>query len=200
MTCTLTAARVEETPRFIRDVCNSFDRVLKVRQLGEGESSDKLKPLLLESDMALGWRDSIASLEAPLLEELGFTLYCEHPHKHVLSFVNVVAPGHAEFAQRAWNFANDSMRVPLCLKFTPATIAAACVALTARIVRIHLPANLWTLLEVSQSQLDEIMSVLSELYTRPKVQYIPLPTDTAVHPARPTASVQPPQPPDTNHQ
>lgn len=42
---------------------------------------------------------------------------------------------NAALAQRSWNFMNDSMRTNVFVRFTPETIACACIYLAARQIK-----------------------------------------------------------------
>ena len=56
------------------------------------------------------------------VQELGFILYCEHPHKFILNYVQLLTTNNEvrnKLAQHAWNFINDSQRTNVCIKFAP---------------------------------------------------------------------------------
>ncbi len=46
-----------------------------------------------------------------------------------------------EFAQKAWNFLNDSLRTTMCVRFRPEVMAAAGIFLASRTLGIALPEN-----------------------------------------------------------
>ena len=43
--------------------------------------------------------------------------------------------------QEAWSLANDSLQIPLCVRFRSLTIACACVFLAARRLSIAMPED-----------------------------------------------------------
>jgi uncharacterized membrane protein YbhN (UPF0104 family) len=56
-----------------------------------------------------------------------------------------------EFAQKAWNFLNDSLRTTVCLRFSAEVVATAAIYMAARLLRLPLPESppWWELFEVS---------------------------------------------------
>jgi cyclin L len=86
-----------------------------------------------------------------------------------------------EVAQRAWNFLNDSMRTNVNLRFPPQVVATAAIWFAARLLLVKLPDNppWYTLFDATLDDIEEIASVLADLYTRDKVQYIAVDEDDA---------------------
>ena len=76
--------------------------------------------------------------ELIILNELGYVLYTHHPHRFLLSYLQLVK-GDAKLAQLAWNSINDAMRTCACVLFRPEALAAAAIWLGARQLAVPLP-------------------------------------------------------------
>jgi hypothetical protein len=76
--------------------------------------------------------------------------------------------------QEAWNLVNDSLRVPICIRFRTATIACACIHLAARRVSVPMPENppWWQIAGAAIVDMEEIALEILSLYTLPKPVYI----------------------------
>jgi cyclin T len=88
-----------------------------------------------------------------MLKEMGFLVYVEHPHKFIPNYIEILGlASDTNFMQAAWNYANDSLRTPLCIKFPPEVIATGCIALAARKVGIKFPEHLswWELFDATE--------------------------------------------------
>lgn len=113
-----------------------------------------------------------------MLKEMGFSTYVEHPHKYLLQYLSILNQStNKDLAQKAWNFMNDSLRVPLCVKFRPEVIATACIYMASRAMGIVLPEEpdpWWELFDSKQEQLDEIAWTINQLYKEPPASYISL--------------------------
>jgi len=73
--------------------------------------------------------------------------------------------------QTAWNYMNDSLRTDIFLRFTPETIACACIDLAARTLQISLPKNppWFIIFGAKQEEIHYIMISILRLYKhRPK--------------------------------
>jgi len=172
MTALFLATKVEESARKIRDILNVFDRLLKKRQ---GLALDLLDAT---SQRYARWRGQMKAMELVMLKELGYILYVDHPHKFFLHYINCLNLDR-EVAQRAWNFLNDSMRTNICLRFRPEVVATAAIFLAVRLLQIKLPEKWYELFDTSLEDMEEVASVISELYTRAKAKYIPLDEEDA---------------------
>lgn len=146
------AAKVEESPRRVRDVLNVFNALFQHRDDG----SHALEPLDLNSERYLRMKQLVVGVEAEVLTELGFLLYTEHPHKFILNYVRLICPDPSleqQLAQRAWNVINDSARTDLCLRFAPEAICCAAISMAARALRLPLPTQppWWEVFEVAKA-------------------------------------------------
>ena len=128
-TCLFLAAKVEETPKKLRDViAESFkiERGTKPTDLGEVEIA-RLK-------------EQILTHERRLLVVLGFDLRVDHAHKHLLQYVKFIG-GTRALAEAAWNVINDSQGTTLCLQYAPRCIAAAAASLASERLELKLPPH-----------------------------------------------------------
>jgi hypothetical protein len=81
---------------------------------------------------------------------------------------------HSARLQEAWNLANDSLRVPICVRFQTLTIACACIFLAARRVGFSMPEDppWWDVLGIPLSDMETIALEIQSLYILPKPEYI----------------------------
>ncbi|CAF3859781.1 unnamed protein product [Rotaria sp. Silwood1] len=165
MACTNLAAKIEENARRIRDVINVFHHIKQIR------SGKTIRPLLIDQ-IYIDRKNEVIKAERRLLKELGFCVYVKHPHKMITVYLKVLEKEREKnLVQTAWNYMNDSLRTDIFLRFTPETIACACIDLAARTLQISLPKNPpWFI--IFGAKLDEInyiMIAILRLYKhRPK--------------------------------
>eukprot|EP00980_Cylindrotheca_fusiformis_P018956 scaffold6350_cov117-Cylindrotheca_fusiformis.AAC.1 len=150
MASTLLAAKVEEAPQSIKALIRVYSHLYRKRiLLATTESPEQVEkhPLgaslpeatkwtLAEKELRLSksplpsqmgpvystWHDKISKTEAQLLRQLG-----------VLELTDSM------FAQRAWDYCNDSCRLDLCVRFSAETIACSSILLTAWDMNVILP-------------------------------------------------------------
>lgn len=163
----------------LRDVLMVFHRVAQRRG---GLSISILDPGSRPYDAL---KVEVVRTERHILRSLGFILHVEHPHHLVLAFAPMLfltetAQG-CEIIQLAWNFANDSLRTSLCLRYKAQYVACAALFLAARLKRVPLPEqNLpegvlpwWSVIAgVDGESLRSISKELLELQTLPKAKYV----------------------------
>ena len=133
------AAKVEESPRKVRDVLNVYHHLEQKRG---GVSTPA--PLDVYSSRYNQYKERLVRAEREILKELGFILYCEHPHKFILNYVKLLTADSdtcGKLAQYAWNFINDSQRTNLCTKYAPEVICCAAIWMAARVLHIKLPSS-----------------------------------------------------------
>lgn len=145
------AAKVEESPRRLRDVLNVFNALFQYRDDGLRE----LEPLDIGSERYSNMKALVVHVEGEVLTELGFILYTEHPHKFILNYVKLICVDallEKPLAQKAWNVINDSARTDLCLRFAPEAICCAAISMAARALRLPLPTKpaWWEVFEVAK--------------------------------------------------
>ncbi|KAJ1639510.1 cyclin-like protein [Pavlovales sp. CCMP2436] len=168
------AAKVEESPRRIRDVLNVFNALFQLRD-GEKE----LQPIDLHSSKYANMKTLVLNTERDVLAELGFILYTEHPHKFILNYVKLLCTDPAlekPLAQLAWNVINDSARTTVCLRFSPEAICCAAISMAARSLGLPLPTKppWWEIFDVSKDDVDQVCGVMVDLYGRTKAKYVHL--------------------------
>ncbi|CAF3680567.1 unnamed protein product [Rotaria socialis] len=165
MACTNLAAKIEENARRIRDVINVFHHIKQVR------SGKTIRPLLVDQAY-IDRKGEVIKAERRVLKELGFCVYVKHPHKMITMYLKVLEKEREKnLVQTAWNYMNDSLRTDIFLRFTPETIACACIDLAARTLQIALPKNppWYIIFGAKHDEIHFIMIAILRLYNhRPK--------------------------------
>ncbi|MEE6483973.1 hypothetical protein FKM82_013708 [Ascaphus truei] len=164
MACVHLASKIEEAPRRIRDVINVFHRLRQLRE------KRKPAPLLLDQDY-VNLKNQIIKAERRVLKELGFCVHVKHPHKIIVMYLQVLGCEHNKhLVQTSWNYMNDSLRTDVFVRFSPETIACACIYLAARTLEISLPnrPHWFVLFGSSEEDIKEICFQFLRLYTRKK--------------------------------
>ncbi|CAF0966732.1 unnamed protein product [Adineta ricciae] len=162
MACTNLAAKIEENARRIRDIINVFHHIKQVR------SGSLIQPLLVDQTY-VDRKSEVIKGERRLLKELGFCVYVQHPHKMITMYLKVLEKEREiKLVQTSWNYMNDSLRTDIFLRFTPETIACACIDLAARNLQIPLPKNpRWYLIfGAKPEEVRYIMIAILRLYYR----------------------------------
>ncbi|CAF1418134.1 unnamed protein product [Adineta ricciae] len=165
MACTNLAAKIEENARRIRDVINVFNHIKQVR------SGKTIYPLLIDQ-VYIDRKGEVIKAERRILKELGFCVYVKHPHKMITVYLKVLEKEREkDLVQTAWNYMNDSLRTDVFLRFTPETIACACIDLAARSLQIALPKSppWYVIFGARANEVHFIMFSILRLYRhRPK--------------------------------
>ena len=130
MACIALASKIEEAPRRLRDVINVFNH-LKQQRTGQ-----PLKPMLLD-EMYIATKNQVITAERRLLKKLGFCVHVKHPHKFVVSLLQVLGlTSDHELVQTAWNYMNDCLRTDVFCRHTADTIAVSCIYLSTRVLGV----------------------------------------------------------------
>lgn len=165
MACVVLASKIEEAPRRIRDVINVFNHLKQLR------SGAKIEPLPLDKDY-IDQKTNVIRVERKLLKKLGFCVHIKHPHKFIVTLLQVLnQEENAELMQTSWNYMNDCHRTDVFIRHTPEVIACACIFLSARVLRIPLPSepcHWYELFDVTTAEIESVSKKILYLYTRPK--------------------------------
>ncbi|KAI8337263.1 cyclin-like protein [Chlamydoabsidia padenii] len=158
--CVYLACKVEESSRKVNDVTSACLTTLYSRSNSNEE----------KQQLFVTWRSAILWYERFLLESLCFDMTVEHPQQLVLEFATELdAPENVILA--SYGFANDSLRLPLCLIYDPQMIAAACMLLAYKAENKAIPTGTDTIwgrtLEQEPGLLAEIVGDIACLYTDP---------------------------------
>lgn len=133
-------------------------------------------------------KNNVIKSERRLLNVLGFVVHVHHPHKliyiylHILGLLRKESDPNAtkeqinrskELLQKAWSYMNDGLRTDMFLRYTPETIACACIQLAAKTVAqpVILPKSpfpWFELFDASDRDIRLISQMLMCLYTRTK--------------------------------
>uniref|UniRef100_A0A915MBZ3 Uncharacterized protein n=1 Tax=Meloidogyne javanica TaxID=6303 RepID=A0A915MBZ3_MELJA len=133
-------------------------------------------------------KNNVIKSERRLLNVLGFVVHVHHPHKliyiylHILGLLRKESDPNAtkeqinrskELLQKAWSYMNDGLRTDMFLRYTPETIACACIQLAAKTVEqpVILPKSpfpWFELFDASDRDIRLISQMLMCLYTRTK--------------------------------
>lgn len=183
----LLSAKLADQPRTLRHVANVIhDRVCAregtletLQYCGE----ERRRPLDFFGADGYDWKHELITTERHILKELGFRLKVELPHKFVLIFVNTLRdksgasawtePGVEDFRnflQRSWNYANDVMRIRLCVAEEPEAIAVACIALAARQCNTALPKGWQIVFGSSEKECERIVQEINWFYEMPSTK------------------------------
>ncbi|WAR14837.1 CCNL1-like protein [Mya arenaria] len=83
MACINLASKIEECPRRIRDVINTFHHVKQIR------NKKNIHPLVLDQNY-INLKNQVIKAERRVLKELGFCVHVKHPHKVIVMFLQVL--------------------------------------------------------------------------------------------------------------
>uniref|UniRef100_A0A7M5V6X3 Cyclin-like domain-containing protein n=2 Tax=Clytia hemisphaerica TaxID=252671 RepID=A0A7M5V6X3_9CNID len=159
------AAKIEESPRRIRDVINVCHHI-KQRMLQKSHT-----PMDFTSMTYFNLKNGIIKAERRILKDLGFCVHVKHPHKLIITYLQMI--GHEKnqnLARRAWNYMNDSLRSDVFVRFPPESIACACIFLAARNEQVPLPQRpAWfQIFDATYNEIEDISISIMRLYSKPK--------------------------------
>uniref|UniRef100_UPI00358F9C59 cyclin-L1-like n=1 Tax=Myxine glutinosa TaxID=7769 RepID=UPI00358F9C59 len=165
MACVNLASKIEEAPRRNRDIINVFHHLRQLR------SKRPPSPLVLDQNY-INTKNQLIKAERRVLKELGFCVHVKHPHKIIFMYLQMLeCEKNRPLVQTAWNYMNDCLRSNVFVRFSPETIACACIFLAARTLEIPLPNRPpWFLVfGTAEESIHEICLCILRLYNRPKV-------------------------------
>nr|CAG4644061.1 EOG090X0864 [Lepidurus arcticus] len=132
--------------------------------------AEPIQPMLLDQTY-INLKNQVIKAERRVLKELGFCVHVKHPHKIVVVYLQLLGlERNKKLAQMSWNYMNDSLRTDVWVRYSPETIASACIFLSAKILGIPLPTQpAWYLVFGAQETDLKLIAIrLIQLYKRPK--------------------------------
>jgi hypothetical protein len=168
------AAKLEEVveidspaPLRLRAIIMVFYRVFRRK---DGKLLDILDPYSSRYDLL---KSEVVRTERHMLRAFGFIVHVEHHHRFVLTFGQLLGLDK-ELLQEAWNLANDSLRIPLCVRYKAEVVACGLLFLAARRRGVPMPENppWWEVFGVSQNQLLDVAVALVDLQEQNKAVYV----------------------------
>jgi hypothetical protein len=151
----------------LRDILIVFYRIFRRK---DNKTLDVLDPYSSRYDLL---KTEVVRTERHMLRAFGFIVHVEHPHRFVLTFGQLLGLDK-ELLQQAWNLANDSLRIPLCVRYKAEVVACGLLFLAARRQGVPMPENppWWEVFGVDQNQLLEVARSLVDLLEQPKAVYV----------------------------
>lgn len=162
MACITLASKIEEAPRRIRDVINIFHHIKQVK------GGKTIQPLVLDQNY-INLKNQVIKAERRVLKELGFCVHVKHPHKIIVTLLQVLdCEKNTKLMQSSWNYMNDSLRTDIFVRYSPETIACACIYLSARLLQIALPNNppWFAVFGVSEEDIQDTCRRVLSIYNR----------------------------------
>ena len=172
LTALFLAAKVEEA-----DSATLLGDVLKVYNCCFHRRKGRTHELLVRGGPQYSkLKQQLLSIERYLLKELGFSLNMDHPHRYILHYIQFLEMNEdTEFAQCAWNYINDSMRLDLCVRHRSEAVACAGIYLAAKKLGRSLPQSPpWhTVFGATSDEISAISESVLRLYEQPKIGWLP---------------------------
>lgn len=159
------AAKIEESPRRLRDVINVCNHI---KQKWTHKS---ISPMDYFSNVYFNMKNNIIKAERRILKELGFCVHVKHPHKIIITYLQILElEKNVALARKAWNYMNDSLQSDCFVRYTPEKIACACIFLAARSLKLNLPQRppWWILFSADRDEIEDISLAILRLYARPR--------------------------------
>ncbi|KAI8139213.1 cyclin-like protein [Fennellomyces sp. T-0311] len=153
-TCVYLACKVEESSRKAMDIVQVC---MMCRKSRGNHNDEKTRQQLFAA---------ILQCEHTLLDTLCFDFTVQHPHQPLLDFASELQTSE-KILQAAWAFANDSLRLTLCLLYEPHLIAVGCLLLAYRLngEQIPLSGDLAKTVEDSYDALQYIVRNIMQIYS-----------------------------------
>ncbi|CAO3647426.1 unnamed protein product [Cunninghamella echinulata] len=156
-TCLFVATKVEESTRRIKDFINACAQ--------KAAKNDKLT-LEEGSKDFIKWKDTMLCNEVILLETLCFDLTIEHPHTCLLDFQTQLNVS-GSILRKAWMILYQSCGSPLCVLYSPKTVAGAALLLASEFSSETLENSWWDQIDLDGSIIHEIASDMLSYYLEP---------------------------------
>lgn len=139
----------------------AFERLCQRLRAGDPIPMQKL------GETARRWRAVLYEMESHVLKELGFVFghALDHPHDYVRGIARHLQLPRPVL-ERACSIAGESLLCDVGLRYGPGCVAAACVYIAGRQLRVPLPeepAPWWALLDCSSTELAGAASALLDL-------------------------------------
>ncbi|GMR58857.1 hypothetical protein PMAYCL1PPCAC_29052, partial [Pristionchus mayeri] len=189
MACLYLASKIEEAIRRPRDIINVFHRLEQLhklrrsgrqitrprhgrRSLIDGTDNVNRLPIPALDHRYSQAKEMMKKTESKILITLGFVVHVKHPHKLIFSYIHTLnLSDRKDLVQKAWSYINDGLRTDMFLRYTPETIACACIFLAARAVDppVALPTtpfHWFELFDASDRDVEAIAHMLVNLYNR----------------------------------
>ncbi|GMT10013.1 hypothetical protein PFISCL1PPCAC_1310 [Pristionchus fissidentatus] len=177
MACLYLASKIEEAIRRPRDIINVFHRLEqlhKLRRAGRQITRDNINRLPIPplDQRYSQTKEMMKKTESKILITLGFVVHVKHPHKLIFSYIHTLnLSDRNDLVQKAWSYMNDGLRTDMFVRYTPETIACACIFLAARTVEpaVALPStpfHWFELFDASDRDVEAIAHMLIDLYNR----------------------------------
>ncbi|EFP05389.1 CRE-CYL-1 protein [Caenorhabditis remanei] len=176
--CLLLASKIEEEPRRPREVYNVFHRLERLHRLQQSgqeinkETTRGMKPPVIDTNY-INTKQHMINSERRILATLGFVVHVKHPHRLIVAYGHTlgITQSRPDILQRSWNYMNDGLRTDIFMRYSPETIACACIFLAARTVEdpIALPStpfHWFEAFDTSDRDVEAIALQLVGLYAR----------------------------------
>mmetsp|Transcript_12249 Transcript_12249/g.27773 ORF Transcript_12249/g.27773 Transcript_12249/m.27773 type:complete len:319 (+) Transcript_12249:63-1019(+) len=162
------AAKVEERARKLADVVLALHRV-EVREDGAyaGGPAPKIDK---ESKDYSRLKKRVSAAENHILQAHAYQCDVEHAHKFFLEYCRQMGKTDAmiKLARQGWGHLNDILLSPMYSIYHPSDLAAMCLLLASRELKVKMPSSppWWEVLDADQAQARWLASRLLEMHRR----------------------------------
>ncbi|KAI9312241.1 cyclin-like protein [Dichotomocladium elegans] len=129
--CTFVASKIEETSKSLKDILVAVHSV-------RYPTSVELDPEQVSEER----RRRIIGYEKLLMETICFDFQQPHPYEYVVKFVKWIQQARQDLdgkqlARKAYHLAVESYQTALCVEYPAHTIAAGCILLASKILKLQ---------------------------------------------------------------